>query len=55
MFEHVLRLSKVDGTQSVAVAQSSYSNPRLVNAAMAASQRLKAKVYGVVLPAFNHP
>ena len=54
MFEHVLRLSKVDATQSVAVLKSSYSNPRLAWAAMEASQRLGAKVYSVELPAFNH-
>jgi 2,5-dihydroxypyridine 5,6-dioxygenase len=54
MFEHVLRLSRVDETQSVAVLKSSYSNPKLVWAAMEASQRLKARVYGVELPAVNH-
>ena len=55
MFEHVLKLSKVDPTQSVAVLKSHYSDPRTVNAAMEAAQRLKAKVYAVELPAFNHP
>ncbi len=54
MFEHVLRLSKVDETQSVAVLKSHYSNERSVAAAMDAAQRLGAKVYGVDLPAFNH-
>lgn len=53
MFEHVLRLSKVDNTQNVAVLKSHYSNPRLVDAAMEAAQRLGAKVYGVELPAYN--
>lgn len=55
MFEHVLKLSKVDATQSVAVLKSHYSNARTVKAAMDAAQRLGAKVYGVELPAFNHP
>ncbi len=55
MFEHVLKLSKVDGTQSVAVLRSHYSNDRIVKAAMVASQRLGAKVFGVELPSFNHP
>jgi 2,5-dihydroxypyridine 5,6-dioxygenase len=54
MFEHVLRLSRVDATQSVAVLKSSYSNPKLYWAAMEAAQRLGARVYGVELPAFNH-
>ena len=54
MFEHVLRLSRVDETQSVAVLRSSNSNPRLVWAAMETCQRLKAKVYGVELPPLNH-
>ena len=54
MFEHVLRLSQVDETQSVAVLSSSYSNPKLVKTAMEAAQRLKAKVYGVELPPLNH-
>jgi 2,5-dihydroxypyridine 5,6-dioxygenase len=53
MFEHVLKLSKVDETQSVAVLSSTYSNPRLVSAAMDASQRLKAKAYRVDLPPVN--
>ena len=44
MFEHVLSLSKVDATQSVAVLKSHYSNPRTVRAAMEAAQRLGAKV-----------
>lgn len=55
MFEHVLTLSKVDPTQSVAVLKSHYSDPRTVRAAMDAAQRLGAKVYAVELPAFNHP
>ncbi len=55
MFEHVLKLSRVDDTQSVAVLKSDYSDPRTVNAAMEAAQRLGAKVYAVELPAFNHP
>ncbi|MBD1551338.1 2,5-dihydroxypyridine 5,6-dioxygenase [Pseudomonas typographi] len=55
MFEHVLGLSKVDGTQSVAILKSHYSNPRTVKAAMDAAQRLKAKVYAVELPSFNAP
>ncbi|MBF8774022.1 2,5-dihydroxypyridine 5,6-dioxygenase [Pseudomonas fulva] len=55
MFEHVLKLSRVDDTQSVAVLKSHYSDPRTVNAAMEAAQRLRAKVYAVELPAFNHP
>ena len=36
MFEHVLKLSRVDETQSVAVLKSHYSDPRTVNAAMEA-------------------
>jgi len=55
MFEHVLKLSKVDQTQSIAVLKSHYSNPRIVNAAMEAAQRLGARVYGVELPAYNDP
>ncbi|SEG87214.1 2,5-dihydroxypyridine 5,6-dioxygenase [Marinobacterium lutimaris] len=55
MFEEVLRLSKVDETQSVAILKSHYSNERIVSAAMDAAQRLKAQVYIVELPAFNHP
>ncbi len=55
MFEHVLQNSKVDASQSVAVLKSHYSNPRIVQAAMEASVRLGAKVFGVELPAFNHP
>jgi 2,5-dihydroxypyridine 5,6-dioxygenase len=55
MFEHVLKLSRVDETKSVAVLKSHYSDPRTVSAAMEAAQRLKAKVYAVELPAFNHP
>jgi 2,5-dihydroxypyridine 5,6-dioxygenase len=55
MFERVLTLSKVDATQSVAVLKSHYSNARTVKAAMEVAQRLGAKVYGVELPAFNHP
>ncbi|WFS18550.1 2,5-dihydroxypyridine 5,6-dioxygenase [Pseudomonas sp. 905_Psudmo1] len=55
MFEQVLTLSRVDATQSVAILKSHYSNPRTVRAAMDAAQRLKAKVYAVELPSFNHP
>lgn len=55
MFEHVLKLSNVDETQSVAVLKSHYSDQRTVRAAVDASLRLKAKVYIVELPAFNHP
>ena len=55
MFEHVLSLSRVDSTQSVAILKSHYSNPRTVAAATEAAQRLGAKVYGVELPAFNPP
>jgi 2,5-dihydroxypyridine 5,6-dioxygenase len=55
MFEHVLKLSKVGATQSVAVLKSHYSNARTVRAAMDAAQRLGAKVYAVELPSFNHP
>ena len=55
MFEHVLRHSKVDATQSVAVLRSHYSNARIVKAAMEAALRLGAKVYGVELPSFNAP
>ena len=55
MFEHVLTLSKVDASQSVAVLKSHYSNQRTVKAAMDAAQRLGAKVYAVELPSFNHP
>jgi len=55
MFEHVLRNSKVDETQTVAVLRSHYSNDRIARAAMEAAIRLKAKVYGVELPSFNHP
>jgi 2,5-dihydroxypyridine 5,6-dioxygenase len=54
MFEHVLRLSKVDETQGVAVLKCVNSNPRLVWAAMTAADRLGAKVYGVELPATNN-
>lgn len=54
MFEHVLKLSKVDETQSVAVLKSINSDPRIVWAAMTASQNLGAKVYGLELPATNN-
>lgn len=54
MFEHVLALSGVDETQSVAVLKSINSNPRLVWAAMVASERLGAKIFGLELPATNH-
>ena len=37
MFEHVLQLSRVDATQSVAVLKSHYSDPRTVRAAMDAA------------------
>ena len=53
-FEHVLRLSRVDESQSVAILESHYSNTFIVNAAMEASLRLKARAYIVELPAFNH-
>ena len=53
MFEHVLRLSKVDETQSVAVLKSHYSNPRTVKAATDAALRLKAKVFVLELPGFH--
>ena len=36
MFEHVLKLSRVDETQSVAVLKSHYSDPRTVNASFTA-------------------
>ena len=55
MFEQVLRLSKVDETQTVAVLKSHYSDPRTVKAATDAALRLKAKVFGLELPAFNPP
>jgi 2,5-dihydroxypyridine 5,6-dioxygenase len=55
MFEHVLTLSKVDNTQSVAILKSHYSNERTVRAAMNAALRLKANVFIVELPSFNHP
>jgi len=54
MFEHVLKLSKVDATQSVAVLKSHYSNQRTAAAAVDAAQRLGAKVYTVDLPAYNN-
>lgn len=54
MFKHVLRLSRVDETQSVAVLKSPYSNRKLVWAAMESAQALRAKVYGIELPAVNH-
>ena len=55
MFEHVLRNSAVDETQSVAVLRSHYSNARIVRAATEACQRLGARVFGLELPSFNHP
>ncbi|MGF1683261.1 2,5-dihydroxypyridine 5,6-dioxygenase [Photobacterium minamisatsumaniensis] len=55
MFEHVLELSCVDHSQSVAILSSHYSDQRTVKAAFDAAQRLGAKVYKVELPAFNHP
>ena len=54
-FEHVLSLSKVDNTQSVAILKSHYSNERIVQASMEAAQRLGAQVYIVELPSFNAP
>jgi 2,5-dihydroxypyridine 5,6-dioxygenase len=54
MFEHVLTLSGVNESQSVAVLKTSCSNPRLVWAGMESAQRLGAKVYGVELPLMNH-
>jgi len=54
IFLHVLRLSKVDATQGVAVLKSANSNPRLVWAAMTAAHRLGAKVFGIELPATNN-
>jgi 2,5-dihydroxypyridine 5,6-dioxygenase len=54
MFEHVLRLSRVDDGEAVAVLRTCQSNPRLVWAAMESAQRLGAKVYGVELPLLNH-
>lgn len=53
-FEHVLSLSRIDKTQSVAVLKSHYSNPLTVTAAMEAAYRLGAKAFIVELPAFNH-
>ena len=55
MFEHVLQLSKVDETQTVAILKSHYSHPQTVQAAMDAACRLKAKVFILELPSFNHP
>ncbi len=55
MFEHVLTLSNVTPSESVAILKSHYSNPRIVDAAFNAAQRLGAKVYGVELPALNPP
>lgn len=55
MFEHVLTLSNVNETQSVAILKSHYSNERTVRAAMDAAQRLKANVFIIELPSFNHP
>lgn len=43
MFEQVLRLSKVDATQSVAILKSHYSDARTVQAATDAALRLGAK------------
>ena len=54
MFEHVLTLSRVDRSQSVAVLKSHYSNYRIASAAVEAAQRLGAKVYTVELPAYNN-
>ncbi|SQI39479.1 Uncharacterised protein [Serratia plymuthica] len=55
LFEQVLRLSKVDASQSVAILKSHYSDARTVRAATDAALRLGAKVYAVELPSFNHP
>lgn len=54
MFERVLTLSKVEAGQTVAVLTSSYSNPRLIGAAMTAAVRMKTKAFRVDLPAVNH-
>lgn len=54
MFEHVLKLSNVDETQSVAVLKSLNSDPRLVWGAMTAAERLGARVFGLELPATNN-
>lgn len=54
-FEEVLRLSKVDENQTVAILKSHYSNERTVKAAMNAVLSLGAKVFVLELPAFNHP
>ena len=51
MFEHVLSLSKVDATQSVAVLKSHYSNPRTVRAAMEAAQRWGPRITRKTTPA----
>ena len=55
MFEDVLKMSKVDSTQSVAVLKSHYSNQAIVQAATDAAIRLGARVYGVELPSFHAP
>lgn len=55
MFVHVLKLSNVDESQSVAVLKSHYSNGRVVASATEAAQRLGAKVYCVELPAYQAP
>lgn len=55
MFEHVLTLSKIDETQSVAILKSHYSHQQTVQAALDAACRLKAKVFILELPSFNHP
>lgn len=54
-FEEVLRLSKVDENQTVAILKSHYSNERTVKASMNAVLSLGAKVFVLELPAFNHP
>ncbi|SDC20883.1 2,5-dihydroxypyridine 5,6-dioxygenase [Acinetobacter boissieri] len=54
-FEEVLRLSKVDKNQTVAILSSHYSNERTIKAAMNAVLSLGAKVFVLELPAFNHP
>ncbi|MBF7688560.1 2,5-dihydroxypyridine 5,6-dioxygenase [Acinetobacter rathckeae] len=54
-FQEVLRLSKVNENQTVAILKSHYSNERTIKAAMNAALCLGAKVFILELPAFNHP
>jgi 2,5-dihydroxypyridine 5,6-dioxygenase len=54
MLEHVLRLSRVDDGEAVAVLKTCQSNPRLVWVAMESAQRLGTKVSGVDLPLLDH-